>query len=95
MHTCALRPDGSADCWGDNFYGQATDQVGPYTAITAGLGQTCALYGAARPVEASLGEGPVDRSAPDLETLGNLGRTDAQSVEGFDCVGINAWLTLL
>ena len=30
-------------CWGLNTSGQATDQVGPYTAIAAGLQHTCAI----------------------------------------------------
>ncbi|HEX2992637.1 MAG TPA: PxKF domain-containing protein [Anaerolineales bacterium] len=42
-HTCALRPDGSIDCWGWNVYGQAEDQSGPYTQVTAGSNHTCAL----------------------------------------------------
>ena len=42
-HACALRPDGSVDCWGDNASGQSTDQPGPYTQISAGIQYTCAL----------------------------------------------------
>lgn len=29
-HTCALKNDLTADCWGDNFNGRADDQPGPY-----------------------------------------------------------------
>ncbi len=42
-HTCALRPDNSVDCWGENLYGEAEDQVGPYIQVSAGGFYTCAL----------------------------------------------------
>lgn len=42
-HVCALRPDGSVDCWGDNSNGQAVDQPGPYVQVSAGYLYTCAL----------------------------------------------------
>lgn len=45
-HTCALRPNGSVDCWGS--YPSAQDQPGPYTQVSVGDAYTCALtpYGA-------------------------------------------------
>ena len=42
-HACALRPDGSVDCWGNNSDGKATDQAGPFTAIAANDYATCGL----------------------------------------------------
>ncbi|MXW30280.1 MAG: hypothetical protein F4Z88_05975, partial [Chloroflexi bacterium] len=44
QHTCALRRDGSAVCWGDARYGQTTPpEGGKYTAISAGGLHTCAI----------------------------------------------------
>ena len=43
FHACALRPNGSVDCWGNNSNGQAADQPGPYTAIAANDSATCGL----------------------------------------------------
>ncbi|MBK9258202.1 MAG: hypothetical protein IPM54_00005, partial [Polyangiaceae bacterium] len=55
-HTCALRPDGTAKCWGNNYGGQLGDGtfavkntpvmvsgLSAAIAITAGGGYTCAL----------------------------------------------------
>jgi hypothetical protein len=43
IHTCALQPAGSIDCWGSNTYGQAEDQPGPYTQVDTAFAHTCAL----------------------------------------------------
>ena len=43
-HTCGLRADGSAVCWGWNYYGQATPPAGAtFAAISSGLWHTCGL----------------------------------------------------
>jgi hypothetical protein len=42
-HTCALRPDGSVDCWGWNDYGESEDQPGPYTQVDSGGSHTCSI----------------------------------------------------
>ena len=39
----ALRADESVDCWGQNDFGQAEEQTGPYTYVSAGSGHACAL----------------------------------------------------
>lgn len=43
FHNCALRPNGSAECWGRNFSGQATPPPTAFVAISAGHSHTCGL----------------------------------------------------
>jgi hypothetical protein len=38
-----MTPAGAIDCWGNNSYGQAENQPGPYTRIDVGWMYTCAL----------------------------------------------------
>ena len=43
-HTCGLRADGTAVCWGYNRYGQATPPAGAtFAAISSGRWHTCGL----------------------------------------------------
>ena len=42
-HTCGLRTDGSAACWGWNTDGQATPPAGTFTSISAGRFHTCGM----------------------------------------------------
>ena len=42
-HSCGVRVDGSAACWGGNEYGQATPPEGQFASISAGSGHTCGV----------------------------------------------------
>ena len=48
FHTCGIRADGTAHCWGDNGFGRATVpqeyQCDDFAAITAGRYHTYAIY---------------------------------------------------
>ena len=49
-HTCALREDGSAVCWGNDDYGQASPPPqGRFLSISSGNHHTCALQDNGRP----------------------------------------------
>ena len=41
-HTCAIRSDGTAACWGLNNVGQTTVPTGTFTSVSAGGFHTCA-----------------------------------------------------
>ena len=44
LHTCGLREDGSAVCWGNNAYGEASPPEGEtFTAISSGSSHSCGL----------------------------------------------------
>ena len=43
FHTCAIRDDGTVECWGDNDHGQADPPPGEFTAITSGTWHTCGI----------------------------------------------------
>ena len=42
-HTCGLRPNGAAVCWGWDYSGQSTPPEGVFTSISAGYSHTCGL----------------------------------------------------
>ena len=50
FHTCALREDSSAICWGSNEYKQATPPGGPFASINGGTVHTCGLRPNGSPV---------------------------------------------
>ena len=43
FHSCGIRSDGTAVCWGDNEYGRANAPPGTFTAISAGNVRTCGI----------------------------------------------------
>ena len=43
FHSCGLRTDGTAQCWGYNGFGQTDAPTGAFTAITAGDWHSCGL----------------------------------------------------
>src|SRR3954447_9088077 len=45
LHTCAIKPDATPVCWGNDQFGQATIPagIGTVTAIDVGADHTCAI----------------------------------------------------
>lgn len=42
-HSCGLRPDGAAECWGDDYDGRASPPWGEFTVVSAGVFHSCGL----------------------------------------------------
>ena len=42
-HTCGVRQDGSVDCWGEDFGGQATPPTGGFTSVSVESNHTCGV----------------------------------------------------
>ena len=42
-HTCGLRTDGTAACWGGNDFGQASPPAGAFTQVNVGVTHTCGV----------------------------------------------------
>jgi hypothetical protein len=93
-HTCALKPDGSVDCWGNNYIGQAPPEgmPGPYTQVSAGAGHNCALTpdGAVECWGGNYnGQAPPEGlPGPYIQLGGGTGHTCALKADGVvDCWG--------
>ena len=43
FHTCGVRPDGAAECWGDDDYGEATPPSGEFALVDAGDRDSCGV----------------------------------------------------
>ena len=43
IHTCGVRSDGSAACWGSNGRGLSTPPVGSFDSVSAGGRHTCGV----------------------------------------------------
>ena len=50
VHTCGLREDGTAVCWGSNQHGKSSPPGGRFMAISGGVSYTCALRQDGTPV---------------------------------------------
>jgi alpha-tubulin suppressor-like RCC1 family protein len=42
-HTCGVRSDGTVECWGANWGGQASPPVGAFTQVSVGDSHTCGV----------------------------------------------------
>ena len=42
-HTCEVMGGGSVDCWGSDYYGQATPPAGSFVSVSAGWDHTCGV----------------------------------------------------
>jgi alpha-tubulin suppressor-like RCC1 family protein len=42
-HSCGIQPDGTAQCWGRNDYGQASPPSGGFTAVSVGDSHACGI----------------------------------------------------
>ena len=42
-HTCAVRTDGTVDCWGRNDFGQTVPPAGAFIQVSGGWLHTCGL----------------------------------------------------
>ena len=42
-HVCGLRPGGSVECWGEDWFGQSNSPPGRFLAVDAGVSHSCGL----------------------------------------------------
>lgn len=42
-HACALRTDGTIECWGEDIYGETVSPDGAYVQVAGGVRSTCGL----------------------------------------------------
>ena len=43
FHTCGVKTDGTAACWGNDFSGEATPPIGTFTQVSTGEAHTCGV----------------------------------------------------
>ena len=87
-HTCGLRPEGFAECWGDNIFGQSTPEPpqGEFIDIAAGFAHTCGIFTSGEVRCWGTGDTGNDTIAANLEVRpdGTTVELPADSIEGYD-----------
>ncbi len=98
VHSCGVRANGGAMCWGDNSFQQRSpdDRDGPYRQVSAGWYHSCAIHedgsaqcwGAGESVATCTGVGPfdcgqaVDHAGPFVSVSAGAYHTCALRVDG-------------
>ena len=83
LATCALKADGTLECWGDNDYGQINVPPGSYTQVSVGGNHTCALKADGAILcwgYNDYGQAPVISLSPQFLLRGLAGAAYSQSI---------------